>query len=130
MTSAIEQRIVTFLLKHIEGIKLIYLFGSHSKGTANNNSDIDIAIMSLQPLDNVLRFNIAQQLAIDLDTDIDLVDLNSASTVLQMQVISTGKKLFGESVFDITYAAQIYSMYGRLQEDRQEIINDFKNEYN
>lgn len=84
MTSAIEQRIVTFLLKHIEGIKLIYLFGSHSKGTANNNSDID------------------------------LVDLNSASTVLQMQVISTGKKLFGESVFDITYAAQVYSMYGRL----------------
>jgi hypothetical protein len=86
--------------------------------------------MSLQPLDNVLRFNIAQQLAIELDSDIDLVDLNSASTVLQMQVISTGKKLFGESVFDITYAAQIYSMYGRLQEDRQAIVDDFKNEYN
>ncbi|BDF96186.1 hypothetical protein KAN5_30240 [Pseudoalteromonas sp. KAN5] len=59
MASAIEQRIVTFLLKHIKGIKLIYLFSSHNQGTANKNSDID------------------------------LVDLNSASTVLQVQVISS-----------------------------------------
>ncbi|MFO6423932.1 type VII toxin-antitoxin system MntA family adenylyltransferase antitoxin [Motilimonas sp. KMU-193] len=121
-----QDKVITdFLSQALPSVKLIYLFGSHANGSATVNSDLDIAILPSAPLDNLLRFNLAQELAIKLDKDVDLVDLLSASTVMQMQVVTTGKLLLGDPDDDLTFSAQIYSMYGRLQEDRKDIIESF-----
>lgn len=120
-----QQIIVDLLMQAIPSLKLIYLFGSHASGTATKTSDIDIAMLAQQPIDNVQRFELAQLLAITLDCDVDLVDLLNASTVMQMQIVTTGQLLYGDSDTDLAFSGQIYSMYGRLQEDRKDIINDF-----
>ncbi|MCE2572678.1 type VII toxin-antitoxin system MntA family adenylyltransferase antitoxin [Motilimonas eburnea] len=120
-----ERVIIDFLRQALPDVKLIYLFGSHANGSATANSDFDMAILPSAPLDNVQRFNLAQELAIQLDRDVDLVDLLNASTVMQMQVVTTGKLLFGDPDVDVVFSAQIYSMYGRLQEDRKDIIQSF-----
>ncbi len=124
-SSSQEKVIIDFLSQAIPHVKLIYLFGSHANGSAAKNNDVDIAILPSAPLENVQRFNLAQELAIQLDKDVDLVDLLNASTVMQMQVVTTGKLLFGDHDVDVAFSAQIYSMYGRLQEGRKDIIQSF-----
>ena len=41
----VAKRYADFLRQNKSGIKKVYLFGSHAKGTANENSDIDLAIV-------------------------------------------------------------------------------------
>jgi uncharacterized protein len=62
-------------------------------------------------------------LAIQFHRDVDLVDLHSASTVMRMQILSTGTCLIAEGegarrAFEM-YA---YSDYARLNEERREIL--------
>ncbi len=44
-TPEVAKRYADFLRKRNSGIKKIYLFGSYAKGTVNDNSDIDLAIV-------------------------------------------------------------------------------------
>jgi uncharacterized protein len=78
----IQTEIVNFLTKKVSPY-VVYLFGSKVKGTANNNSDIDIAYLSVQDIDEYENFMLAQGLAGIINNDVDLIDLNKASTLFQ-----------------------------------------------
>lgn len=119
------QLIKTALLEALPKIKLIYLFGSQAKGTANGSSDWDIAVLPHSPLDNTQRWDLAQNLASKLGQDVDLVDLSDASTVLQMQVINDGQLLMGDRQEADVFETQVFSMYAHLQESRQDIVDEF-----
>ena len=41
----VAKRYADFLRKNKSGVKKVYLFGSYVKGTANENSDIDLAVV-------------------------------------------------------------------------------------
>ncbi|MFT5880461.1 MAG: putative nucleotidyltransferase [Moritella sp.] len=105
-------------------VKLIYLFGSFASGEQHTGSDLDIAILPIKALDNLTRWQIAQELACELDIDVDLIDLNTASTVLCQQVITTGKRLWGSRTDDDYFAVKTMSMYQHLQEERSMILDD------
>ncbi|MDQ0257043.1 putative nucleotidyltransferase [Evansella vedderi] len=75
-----QQIIVEHLVEHVSPFFII-LFGSTVKGTMKNNSDLDIAFLSNKKLDKYQLFMIAQELATKLNRDVDLIDLNQASTV-------------------------------------------------
>lgn len=79
-------------------IKLMYVFGSYAKEKNNRNSDLDIAILlncDYNPFDKLyLLGDLTDILKRD---DIDLVILNSSSSVLKYQVIKHGKAVFMES---------------------------------
>jgi predicted nucleotidyltransferase len=119
------QKIVAYLKQTIPDIQLIYLFGSRADGSHKPSSDWDIGLLGLNKLDNVQRWEMAQELASLLNTDVDLVDLSSASTVLNMQVVSKGQLLYGDINIRDVFETKVYSMYGRLQESRQDIIEHF-----
>lgn len=121
-------RIVSHLNKAIPDIQLIYIFGSQSEGNSTFQSDIDIAVLSQQPIDNVKRFDIAQNLAIQLDVDIDLVDLRNASTILSMEVASKGQKVFGDVEAHEQFCMRTFSMYRVLKESTKEITQAFLTE--
>ena len=112
-------------LQPLAGLKLIYLFGSRAEGQETASSDWDIAFLADKPLPLLERWQLAQQLASELGVDVDLIDLAAASTVLRMQVIANGRLLFGEKYDSEVFETQVYSMYGRLQESRQDIVQDF-----
>lgn len=95
-----------------------------SQGTQHRNSDIDIAVLAADTLDNIARWELAQKLASALDSDVDLVDLRSASTVLCQQVVTQGKQLWGTQQDDELFAVKTISMYQHLQAERQAIIDD------
>ena len=116
-----------YVHKAVPGLIALYRFGSQAKGTARPASDIDLAILSRDPIPNLRRFELAQELAIRLHRDVDLVDLRTASTVMRMQVISTGECLFTvNDRLQGEFEDLVYSTYARLNEERREILNDIR----
>lgn len=105
--------------------KLIYLFGSQANETATSQSDIDLAVLLPNKLDPVERFELQEKLACQLRRDVDLVDLLSASTVFQHQVIQTGTLLWGHAEEQTKFEMQILSMYQHLNEERSEILRQY-----
>jgi len=111
--------------RHIPHVRLIYLFGSHARGTSRPDSDVDLAMLAAGPLPPDLLWNIAQKLAIRLGRDIDLLDLGNASTVMRMQIITTGQPIYCSSeIFRAEFENRIFSAYAWLNEERAEILND------
>ncbi len=79
-------------------LSLVYLFGSHARGTADAESDVDIAVLAaptLSPqerralrMDLLTRF--VQALSPDVP-DVDLIILQDVPILLQYNVIRGGK---------------------------------------
>ena len=123
----IEHSILSCCERSLVGIEAIYLFGSQVTGLARNESDIDIAVLCLKPISAEIRWELAQNLAILLNCDVDLLDMREASTVMQWQIIKTGKKIFcadiKKNAFFETY---VLCDYIRLNEQRHLILEDIK----
>ncbi len=118
-----KKRIVSFLTERIPDLIAIYLFGSSVQGTPGLESDIDLAILPVQPLNPLERWNLAQDLASLLKREVDLVDLRKASTVMRMQVISSGQYLYESNRQERDrFEDYVFSSYARLNEERKEII--------
>jgi uncharacterized protein len=118
-----DTALVEYIKQSVPGLIALYRFGSQAKGTARPGSDVDLAVLSRVALSKLCRFELAQELATQLHRDVDLVDLRSASTVMRMQVISTGECLNapGESARR-EFEMYAYSDYARLNEERREIL--------
>ena len=118
-----QETAVQLICARIENPVAIYLFGSRAADAVHESSDIDFAVLPQAPLSPKERWDLQQELAIALHIDVDLVDLLSASTVMRLQVVSTGEILF-ES--DPTRRAEFemvtLSMYAKLNQERREIL--------
>ena len=119
--------ITQFLNEQIPDLVAVYQFGSQARGTARPTSDIDLAVLTSHPIPGEQIFHLAQELAICLHRDVDLVDLRSASTVMRMQVLTTGqcldtKNLQAKAEFEM-YA---YADYARLNEERRDLVKGIK----
>ncbi|MFT7412416.1 MAG: putative nucleotidyltransferase [Paraglaciecola sp.] len=112
----------SLVLEHCQSIKLIYLFGSHANNQSNPQSDIDIAILGASKFDPVTRWQWQSELAIALKNDVDLVDLLSASTVIQNQVIHHGMCIYDAANYAALFEMQVMSMYQHLNDERADIL--------
>ena len=106
---------------------IIILFGSYAKGRAFEESDIDIAFLSDQEVGEYQSFCIAQELAKIVGKNIDFVNLHSASTVFQVQVIGYGKVLYcKDETRRKYYFLRTFKEYALLNEERATIIKRIK----
>ncbi|HHV15111.1 MAG TPA: nucleotidyltransferase domain-containing protein [Gelria sp.] len=110
-------------------ILAVYLFGSYGTEFQTNLSDIDLAILvsgSVTP-DLAYQLDLSAQLAdIIQEEDIDVVVLNTASVVMQFEVLSTGKLLFErnhELVCD--FLERVLKEYGDFQIDLKQFYYDY-----
>ena len=76
-------------------LKLAYLYGSQTDGTATPESDVDLAFLSCLPIPSIQRFDIAQELTERFNLNVDLVDLREAGAVLKTEIIMKGHQLVG-----------------------------------
>ncbi len=122
-----DASLIAYIRKAVPHLAALYRFGSAERGTARSDSDIDLAILLHKPLSELRRFELAQELAIQLHRDVDLVDLRSASTVMRMQVLSTGTCLASEDdAARREFEMYVYSDYARLNEERRDILDSIK----
>ena len=118
-----DRALIEHLKKSVPELIALYRFGSQAKGTARPDSDVDLAVLTHNPIPAMRRFELAQELAIQLHRDVDLVDLRSASTVMRMQVISTGTCLDApDESARREFEMYVYSDYARLNEERRDIL--------
>ena len=119
--------IIEFLNERIPDLVAVYQFGSQVRGTARPASDVDLAILSAHPIPGVQIFHLAQELAIRLHRDVDLVDLRSASTVMRMQVLTSGQCLDARNAqAKAEFEMYTYADYARLNEERRELVKGIK----
>lgn len=104
---------------------VIYLFGSQASNQTHSESDFDIAFISEQEVDTYERFMISQELAAALNKDVDLIDLDKASTVFQTQIITSGILMYCSDESKRTLF-EMYTLkkYAKLNEEREEILQN------
>ena len=91
--SKIDQQIINHLrlfkndMVIIDGVSLVVLFGSYSKGTYDRNSDIDIAVFVGNKTDKYNLFKYAQKLTMKYPYDIQVLIFNEEELVEPIGIV-------------------------------------------
>ena len=101
-----EDEVISTIRSAFPNALAIYAFGSRITGTANADSDLDLAVLVAGYADPLQLWDIANNLADKTACPVDLLDMRAASTVMQSQVISTGK-----TVWDIGLPAHLFEVF-------------------
>jgi hypothetical protein len=100
-----------------EDVVLAYLFGSYARGQASSLSDVDVAVLLDERLNDDARFNKRLQIITDLvgllQTDnVDVVILNEVSLALGYRVLRDGLLLYSANEDKrIMYTAETVTRY-------------------
>ena len=118
-----DQAIVAAVSAAVPTAVAVYLFGSTAAGADGPQSDVDVAILPLRPMDPVARFDAQERLASILRRSVDLIDLRTASSVMAMQVLATGRLLYdADPVSRGAFEDRAFGAYARLNEERRGIL--------
>lgn len=120
-------RISDAVLRVLPDAEAVYLFGSHARGNARKDSDLDLAVFGPAPLDPVRLFEARRELSVMLDCDIDLIDLRKASSVLRSEVVNAGKLLFRrDAARTLDFEARVLGEYAELLEATRALRADIR----
>ena len=96
MKDADFTRLTQTLHRHSE-LELALLFGSLARGTARDDSDLDIAVQAAQPLSANQEIALIGDLAVAVGRPVDLIDLRTVGEPLLGQILQHGRRLLGSS---------------------------------
>lgn len=111
--------------KQIHEVSSAILFGSYAKGTQNEKSDIDLAILTNQGLTAELKIKIISDLAIIFHKTIDVIDLQTIHVPLLQEILTKGiwLQLESNSIKEKLIQRMIYEV-----EDLQPLRENIQNE--
>lgn len=123
-------RILRAAFPETEGI---YVFGSAASGeldVTGGHSDIDIAMLlpheQAKAAGSLALSEVRFQLEEVLGRTIDLVNARTAPVVLQKEIIARGTCVFAADSSRIqVYEMLVLSLYGKLNEERRGILEEF-----
>lgn len=124
-----EKFIKEILLEYWPDLKAIYLYGSRATGQEQQGSDWDIAFLVGHDtkIDPVERWKVQEKLAASLNENVDLLDLQAASTVMRFEVITSGKRIYcGDDYYCGEFEMLTFSQYQWLNEMRKFILEDIR----
>jgi len=104
----------------------VYAFGSQLQGTADKNSDLDLAVLVAGYADVIALWDISSDLAELANCEVDLLDFRAASTVMQYQILTTGKCLYAIDSRVGIYEAMVLSQMTALNEARAGLLQDIR----
>ncbi|KAF2393350.1 type VII toxin-antitoxin system MntA family adenylyltransferase antitoxin [Pseudomonas frederiksbergensis] len=87
---------LTLLQDQLPDLLAVYVFGSQMTGDAGAESDLDVAVLSSGLVEPLTLWRLSGELADIVGVPVDLLDLRAASTVMQYQVLTTGRRLWSK----------------------------------
>lgn len=118
--------IVKFITDKLN-VEFIYLFGSFARGEGREDSDIDIALFSIEKLNSYDLFVLANHLSFKLKRDVQIIDLKSITTVFAAQIVSNKEILYSNSEENSSkYDVKILKEYAKLNEERDIVLKRIK----
>ena len=124
--SSLENKITKFF-GNVQGVVSVHLFGSEAKKSATRSSDVDVAVLFFA--DNIptvlQKIELQECLSEELNREVDLLCLNSASSIIGMQVLKYGKILLTKDTkrydrFEMT----LFTDYNDLKYLRRSMENE------
>lgn len=104
----------------------VYAFGSQVQGMAGSDSDLDLAVLVAGYADPLALWEVASALADVAGCPVDLLDLRAASTVMQYQVITTGRRLWDTGVQAGLFECYVLSEKTALDTARAPLMADIQ----
>lgn len=118
--------IVKFITDKLN-VEFIYLFGSFARGEGREDSDIDIALFSIEKVNSYELFVLANHLSFELKRDVQIIDLKSITTVFAAQIVSNKEILYSNSEENSSkYDVKILKEYAKLNEERDIVLKRIK----
>ncbi len=111
-------------------VETVYLFGSYADGTYNENSDIDIAVIYKEDVD---EYNHAGK-SLDVSKifgyiDIDYLDLKKVNVFLQFEILQKGKLIYCENEDKlIDFTRKVQELYIEMDYERKKYMKYVLNE--
>ena len=112
-------------IKKEGNICIAYLFGSYANETYNENSDIDIAVIYKNDMN---EYDHAGK-SIDVsrvfgDIDVDYIDLEKVNVFLQFEILSKGKVIYCEDEDRLAeFSKLVQIQYIEMDYERQKYMN-------
>ena len=104
----------------------IYVHGSQVQGTAERDSDLDLALLNAGYADSLALWNLSGDLADIVHRPVDLLDLRAASTVMQYQVITRGQRLWSVGLPADLFECYVLSEKTALDTARAPLLADIQ----
>ena len=104
----------------------IYLFGSRANGTANSDSDLDLAVLVAGYAEPLQLWDISNNLAEIAGCDVDLLDMRAASTVMQYQILQTGRCLWANKLAADLFECFVLSEKLYFDQARAGLLDDIQ----
>lgn len=123
--------ITRIVLEHYPMAQGIYLFGTYGTEDEWPDSDVDIAVLlpheeaRRQPQTMLGPCHTALEEA--LGKEVDLLNARQVSTVFQKEIIRTGRILHRADEYAVAeFEMLTLSLYQKLNEERKEILEEFR----
>lgn len=120
----VAEPLVTLIRTQFPLALAIYAFGSQVQGNANARSDLDLAVLVAGYADPLALWEVSGQLADVVNCPVDLLDLRAASTVMQYQVITNGRRLWSAGLQADLFECFVLSEKTALDEARAPLLAD------
>lgn len=118
--------VVRGILARLPHTLAIYAFGSRVNGTAGPHSDLDLAVLVAGYAAPLMLWELAASVSDIVACPVDLLDLRAASTVMQYQVITTGKRLWADALPADLFECFVLSEKTALDTARAPLLHDIK----
>lgn len=122
------KKVLPHLQAEVPELLAVYVFGSQVTGEAGSESDLDVAVLSAGVVEPLLLWQLSGKLADIVGVPIDLLDLRAASTVMQYQVLTTGRRLWSGNVQAGLFESYVLSEKTALDTARAELLADIQKE--
>ena len=121
-----QAAIIQNLQANLPNLLGIYAFGSRIHGTAQTDSDLDLAVLVAGYAEPLVLWSMTSDLVDVADCPVDLLDLRAASTVMQYQIITTGQRWWALDAQAAFFEAAILSEKTELDTARAGLLSDIQ----
>ena len=121
-----QAAIIQNLQANLPNLLGIYAFGSRIHGTAQTDSDLDLAVLVAGYAEPLVLWSLTSDLVDVADCPVDLLDLRAASTWMQYQIITTGQRWWALDAQAALFEAAILSEKTELDTARAGLLSDIQ----